>query len=109
MPGFPFLGGLDGRLQIPRKKRPRIKVPKGSVGIGGKQTGIYPMQSPGGWNLIGRCPLPLFLPGEDPPFLIKPNNIVQFRYIPEIEFLYLRSREQEFISAPDLLFKLVKE
>lgn len=60
LPGFPYLGGLDAALETPRRKTPRTLVPKGSVGIGGAQTGIYPFASPGGWQLIGRTPLNLF-------------------------------------------------
>ena len=59
-PGFPYIGGMDLKLETPRIASPRINVPAGSVAIGGKQTGIYPIQSPGGWNIIGRTPLKLF-------------------------------------------------
>ena len=59
-PGFPYIGGMDLKLETPRLNSPRISVPAGSVAIGGKQTGIYPIQSPGGWNIIGRTPLQLF-------------------------------------------------
>ncbi|MDO5417092.1 MAG: 5-oxoprolinase subunit PxpB [Lachnospiraceae bacterium] len=62
LPGFPYLGGLDARLAAPRLKSPRSRIPAGSVGIGGEQTGIYPMDSPGGWQLIGRTPLSLYRP-----------------------------------------------
>ena len=61
-PGFPYLGGLDPRIAQPRRDRPRKWVPAGAVGIAGQQTGIYPSDSPGGWNIIGRCPEPLFHP-----------------------------------------------
>lgn len=60
LPGFPYLGGLDPRIATPRKKTPRTRIPAGSIGIGGEQTGIYPIASPGGWQLIGRTPLRLF-------------------------------------------------
>ena len=59
LPGFPYLGGLDSRLHTPRLDNPRTRIPAGSVGIGGAQTGVYPMESPGGWRLIGRTPVPL--------------------------------------------------
>ena len=59
-PGFPYIGGMDLKLETPRLNSPRISVPAGSVAIGGKQTGVYPIQSPGGWNIIGRTPLKLF-------------------------------------------------
>ena len=62
LPGFPYLGGMDERIVCPRLQTPRTKIPAGAVGIGGKQTGIYPLASPGGWQLIGRTPLRLFDP-----------------------------------------------
>src|SRR5206468_1801686 len=69
-PGFPFLSGLSERLATPRRSTPRKEIPTGSVGIGGKQTGVYPLKSPGGWNIIGRTPLRLFDPQKSPPALL---------------------------------------
>ena len=66
LPGFPYLGGLDPRLHTPRLDAPRTRIPAGSVGIGGQQTGVYPVESPGGWRIIGRTPLKLFDPGQPP-------------------------------------------
>jgi inhibitor of KinA len=80
-PGFPFLGGLDARLHAPRLATPRVRVPAGSVGIGGQQTGIYPVDSPGGWRIIGRTPLRLFDPGRLDPFLVHPGDAVVFHAI----------------------------
>lgn len=80
-PGFPYLGGLDARLATPRKKTPRPKVPAGSVGIAEQQTGIYPIESPGGWQIIGRTPLKLFDVRREPPFLVEPGMKVRFRAI----------------------------
>ncbi|ADU51446.1 Allophanate hydrolase subunit 1 [Thermaerobacter marianensis DSM 12885] len=77
-PGFPFLGGLDPRLATPRRSVPRTRVPAGSVGIAGEQTGVYPVESPGGWNLIGRTPVRLFDPASDPPALLRPGHYVRF-------------------------------
>ncbi len=77
-PGFPYLGGLDPRLHCPRREAPRTAVPAGSVGIGGSQTGIYPVESPGGWQLIGRTPLVLFDPGREPPTLLRAGDRVRF-------------------------------
>ncbi|GAB6876379.1 5-oxoprolinase subunit PxpB [Thermaerobacter litoralis] len=77
-PGFPFLGGLDPRLATPRRSTPRTRVPAGSVGIAGEQTGVYPVESPGGWNLIGRTPVRLFDPAADPPTLLRPGDYVRF-------------------------------
>jgi KipI family sensor histidine kinase inhibitor len=77
-PGFPYLGGLDPALATPRLAQPRTKVPGGSVAIGGSQTGVYPAPSPGGWQLIGRTPLPLFDPERRPPALLEPGDSVRF-------------------------------
>ncbi|PQB04164.1 5-oxoprolinase subunit PxpB [Aureitalea marina] len=99
LPGFPYLGGLDSQLHFPRKDSPRPLVAKGSVGIGGQQTGIYPQDSPGGWNLIGHCPVPLFDPGLDTSSLLAPGDQVSFQTISleeheEISELIIRSDYQ---------------
>jgi len=78
LPGFMYLGGLDSKLEIPRKSSPRMKVPSGSVGLAAKQTGIYPCESPGGWQLIGQTPIPLFNPLQDPPFFAQVGDKIQF-------------------------------
>lgn len=85
-PGFPYLLGLDPALHAPRRADPRTRVPAGSVAIGGAQTGIYPRELPGGWQLIGRTPLALFDPGRDPPCLLAPGDHVRFRAIDAGEF-----------------------
>jgi inhibitor of KinA len=85
-PGFPFLGGLSPKLATPRRETPRTEIPAGSVGIGGKQTGIYPVKSPGGWNIIGRTPLRLFDPQTNPPVLLRAGDRVRFRPISREEF-----------------------
>jgi len=77
-PGFPYLGGLDSRLQVPRRVEPRQVVPAGSVAIAGEQTGIYPLRSPGGWHLIGKTDLQLFDPMRTPPSLLAPGDRVVF-------------------------------
>ncbi len=77
-PGFPYLGGLDPRIAAPRLETPRKLVPAGSVGIAGIQTGVYPIDSPGGWRIIGRTDLKLFDPASDPPFLLAPGDVVKF-------------------------------
>ncbi|SDJ51205.1 5-oxoprolinase subunit PxpB [Salimicrobium halophilum] len=77
-PGFPFLGGMDGEIAMPRKEEPRLKIPAGSVGIAGSQTGVYPLETPGGWQLIGRTPLSLFLPEKTPPSYLQPGDKVRF-------------------------------
>ncbi len=86
VPGFPFLAGLPKRLATPRRVVPRKEVPPGAVGIGGAQTGIYPLRSPGGWNLIGRTPLKLFDPRKDPPTILRPGDRVRFRAITREKF-----------------------
>jgi KipI family sensor histidine kinase inhibitor len=77
-PGFAYLGGLPESLATPRRAEPRLRVPAGSVGIGGKQTGIYPAASPGGWQLIGHTTLKLFDPQRAAPTLLQPGDSVRF-------------------------------
>ena len=85
-PGFPYLGGLSAALAVARRATPRASVPAGSVGIGGAQTGVYPRESPGGWNLIGRTPLALFDPQRPEPALLRAGDRVKFRPIVEADF-----------------------
>lgn len=102
LPGFPYLGGLDRQLWLARKASPRPRVPKGSVGIAGQQTGIYPTASPGGWNLIGNCPIPLFEPESKKPALLQPGDALSFEPVGKEEYLQIRQQCQE--SA----YKIVK-
>ncbi len=81
LPGFPYVSGLDERLHTPRLKSPRLQIPAGSVGIGGSQTGIYPSNSPGGWNIIGQTPIPLFNITNDPPNLLVAGDFIKFESI----------------------------
>jgi inhibitor of KinA len=90
VPGFTFLAGLPKNLTTPRRDVPRKEIPAGSVGIGGAQTGIYPLRSPGGWNLIGRTPLRLFDLTKNPPTLLSPGDRVRFRAISRQEFESLK-------------------
>jgi KipI family sensor histidine kinase inhibitor len=92
-PGFPYLGGMDQRIAAPRLKTPRTKVPAGSVGIADTQTGVYPLESPGGWNLIGRTPLALFDPDRQDPALLAPGKYVRFVPISHDEFNVLHDSE----------------
>jgi KipI family sensor histidine kinase inhibitor len=94
-PGFPYLGGMDARLAAPRLKTPRTKVPAGSVGIADTQTGVYPLESPGGWNLIGRTPLALFDPARQAPALLAPGSYVRFVPISHISFDALKDRQKD--------------
>lgn len=82
-PGFPYLGGLPARLAMPRHAEPRLRVPAGSVGIGGAQTGVYPLATPGGWQLLGRTPLALFDPLRQEPVLLRSGDRV--RFVPQKE------------------------
>ncbi|EDV4501509.1 5-oxoprolinase subunit PxpB [Salmonella enterica] len=82
-PGFPYLGNLPESLHMPRRAEPRLQVPAGSVGIGGAQTGIYPLSTPGGWQLIGLTPLKFFDPMREPPVLLRPGDSV--RFVPQKE------------------------
>jgi inhibitor of KinA len=77
-PGFAYLGGLDATIAAPRRSTPRLKVPAGSVGIAGMQTGIYPLASPGGWQIIGQTPSHLFLPDQEQPCLLGPGDRLRF-------------------------------
>lgn len=77
-PGFPYLGGLPENLHTPRRDVPRTRVPAGSVGIGGSQTGVYPFTSPGGWQLLGRTEMPLFDLRQNPPVLLQAGDQVRF-------------------------------
>lgn len=77
-PGFPFLGGLDKRIATPRKQTPRLKIEAGSVGIAGEQTGVYSLATPGGWQIIGRTAVDLFLPNETPPTLLRAGDRIRF-------------------------------
>lgn len=81
LPGFPYLGGLPLDLATPRLDSPRRSVDAGSVGIAGNQTGIYPLTSPGGWNIIGQTPTRIYQPGSDTPFLLSSGMYIKFKPI----------------------------
>lgn len=86
-PGFPYLGGMSKKIAAPRKKTPRLAVPARSVGIAGMQTGIYPLETPGGWQIIGRTPLELFRPHMGEPSLLKAGDRIKFKPISKEEYL----------------------
>ncbi len=98
LPGFPYLGSLDDRLITARRNEPRTKVPAGSVGIAGHQTCIYPEDSPGGWNIIGRTPIKLFDTQADPPALLQMGDTVRFYPISAEAF-----RAAEMSSAGEVM------
>lgn len=93
-PGFPYLLGLDPALAVPRRVDPRMRVPAGSVAIGGNQTGIYPQELPGGWHLLGRTPRVLFDIEASSPSLLRPGDRVRFRAIDQDEYQRLEASEQ---------------
>lgn len=80
-PGFPYIGGMSEQITAPRRQSPRLKIPAGSVGIAGKQTGVYPIETPGGWQLIGKTPLRLFRPHDEIPSLLKAGDKIRFKPI----------------------------
>ena len=85
-PGFPYLGGMDERIATPRLKIPRTRIDAGSVGIASAQTGVYPIDSPGGWQLIGRTPIKLYDPYRENPILLKAGNYIRFIRIDREEY-----------------------
>lgn len=89
-PGFGYLGGMDDRIETPRLEVPRTVIPAGSTGIAGKQTGIYPIDSPGGWQLIGRTPVKLYDPFREPPILLNAGDYVRFVPVDEKEYLEIK-------------------
>ncbi|MGN9166057.1 5-oxoprolinase subunit PxpB [Tissierellaceae bacterium HCP3S3_D8] len=86
-PGFGYLGGMSEKIETPRLQVPRTKIPAGSTGIAGKQTGIYPIDSPGGWQLIGRTPVKLYDPLAEPPVLLNAGDYIRFIPIDEEKYL----------------------
>ena len=90
--GFPYLGGMNKAIATPRKKSPRLKIEAGSVGIAGEQTGIYSVESPGGWQIIGRTPLKLYDVNRNEPVLLKAGQYIKFKPITKEEF---RTMENE--------------
>lgn len=93
MAGFPYLGGLDEKLFTPRLSTPRIKIEAGSVGIADKQTGIYPISSPGGWQIIARTPLQLFNQSDEKnPTLLRAGMFLKFKAISKSEFYFIEEQ-----------------
>lgn len=97
LPGFPYLGGMDERLNTPRLANPRTSIPAGSVGIGGEQTGIYPIASPGGWRLIGRTPLKLYDSERENPTLYQAGDYIRFRPVGVEEYLSIEEAVKQRI------------
>ena len=105
LPGFPYLGGLKKQLATPRLHTPRKIVEEGSVGIGGVQTGIYPVDSPGGWNIIGKTPIGLYDSNRTSPFLLQPGDLLKFEPISHEEFKEIK--KHLLINIEDV-FEMIK-
>lgn len=95
LPGFAYLGGLDERLFTPRLENPRTAIPAGSVGIGGEQTGVYPVASPGGWQLIGRTPVPVYDLSKPDPILYAAGDYIRFQPITQAEYYSILDEVQQ--------------
>ena len=94
LPGFVYLGGLDKRIEMPRLATPRVRIPRGAVGIGGSQTGVYPLDSPGGWRLIGASPVDFYDPERQEPVLCKAGDYIRFVPISSCDYYDIRQMLQ---------------
>ncbi len=92
-PGFTYLGGMSEEIAAPRLQQPRVKIPAGSVGIAGSQTGVYPIDSPGGWQLIGRTPVRMYDPDRETPILPQAGQYIKFYAIDQAEFDRIAEQE----------------
>lgn len=101
-PGFPYLGGMSKRIATPRLEKPRAKIPRGSVGIAGAQTGLYPIESPGGWRLIGRTPLRPFVPGAATPFLFATGDYIRFYPVSPEEYARIGRDVDAGVFSPEI-------
>lgn len=99
-PGFPYLGGMSEQIAAPRLEQPRTKIPAGSVGIAGSQTGLYPVESPGGWRLIGRTPIKAFNPKAQKPFLFSAGNYLKFVSISSEEYYKIEKEVEIGVYNP---------
>ena len=93
--GFPYLGGMSKEIATPRLKSPRVKIEGGSVGIAGEQTGIYPVASPGGWQLIGRTPLKLYDADREKPVLLEAGQYIKFAAVTEEEYKMIEKEVED--------------
>tara|TARA_B100000609_G_scaffold144899_1_gene116682 strand:- start:358 stop:1086 length:729 start_codon:yes stop_codon:yes gene_type:complete len=100
LPGFMYLGGLNKKIHHPRKEKPILNVPKGSVGIGGSQTGIYPNESPGGWYIIGNSPINMFNATKRLPCFVKPGDTIKFNPISSAEYELIKIQVESNIYKP---------
>ena len=104
LPGFVYLGGLDKRIEVPRLSSPRVKINPGSVGIGGNQTGVYPVASPGGWRLIGGTPLDFYDPDREKPILCNAGEYIRFTPIHIDEYYDIRHLVLNGQYEPELIY-----
>lgn len=95
LPGFTYLGGLDEKIHTPRLANPRLKIRAGSVGIGGSQTGIYPLESPGGWQLMGMTPVKTYDPEREVPILVEAGDYIRFVPVTEEEYLAIKEQVEQ--------------
>jgi len=107
LPGFPYLNGLSQKLVVPRKSTPSKSVSPGAVGIAGKQAGIYPQKSPGGWNIIGNCPITLFDPANAPYALFQPGDQVKFFRVDQSEYEETASENTDLFNRRKILLQHV--
>lgn len=103
LPGFVYLGGLNEKIAVPRLDTPRTKIPARSVGIGGNQTGVYPISSPGGWRLIGRTPIDFYSPESNPPILCKAGEYISFVSVNEAEYHAIRKDIKLGVFKPEFI------
>lgn len=96
VPGFAYLGGVPEKLRLPRRTSPRTNVPAGSVAIAGEMTGVYPLESPGGWHLLGRCPVPMFDQARDPAVFLSPGDRVRFAPISAARYDEIKAEAARF-------------
>lgn len=101
-PGFPYLGGMSEQIAAPRLEKPRVKIAAGSVGIAGSQTGLYPVESPGGWRIIGRTPIEAFNPEHPNPFLFAAGDYLQFKAVSRDEFGAIRREVAAGAYRPEI-------
>lgn len=105
LPGFSYLGGLDDRIHTPRLNNPRKAIPAGSVGIGGSQTGIYPLESPGGWQLLGRTPIKTYDPEREEPILFEAGDYIRFVPVDQATYQEIEAA----VAAGDYQVNVVQE
>ena len=107
MPGFSYLGGLDERIHTPRLETPRVHIRGGSVGIAGGQTGIYPLDSPGGWQLLGLTPVRTYDPNREIPILYNAGDYIRFVPVGEEEFMSIKAQVEEGTYLPNVMERRV--